>query len=44
MRPASMFFAEKILKISGFGRLSSSPFLPVGFGGESEGTPGSLSF
>ena len=38
------FFTEKILKISGFGRLSSSSFLPISFGGESEGTPESLSF
>ena len=40
----SVVLGRKILKISGFGRLSSSFLLPVDFGGESEGMPGSLSF
>jgi len=42
-RGARIFLCIKILKSSGFGRLSSSFFLPVSFGGESEGTPESLS-
>ena len=42
-RAAHIFLYIKILKSSGFGRFSSSFFLPVSFGGESEGTPESLS-
>ena len=37
-------FCRKILKINGFGRLSSSFSFAISFGGESEGTPGLFSF